>query len=418
MPVRSNLKDKLEDDVLDLSVMQLESIPVKEIAPLTKGTTLDLSNNLLTSVPDNFSILTHLIKLDLSKNQIVELPEYFGNLKSLRHLDLYSNQLERLPVSFAQLKNLKWLDLKNNPLVPALRQAAGPCITNSECTTCAKKVVSLLQSLQSQLEHKKKLWVLEEKKNMQRRLESEEAEKERARAEKKAAKGKRREESKMKDNEGKKMNKKCPNSSSNSDNASHFDTHQREGLTIQHLIDDHRRKKSSSNWCWTFMMTLLSIMFVLGASGASILWIYTEGNLSQKSIQKAIPIIRRDVESTFYFALNKSQTYGSYVANYISVAMGGGVDKLKWGWKEFLRRNDVLAQYVNLNLGPYFCSFKKSFYLKSQSCYNYLVHFMSNVLKSWVANLHKTVWSYLGQIVDFIMGKSKALVSFLDGSTK
>ncbi|CAB4064258.1 unnamed protein product [Lepeophtheirus salmonis] len=280
MPVRSNLKDKLEDDVLDLSVMQLESIPVKEIAPLTKGTTLDLSNNLLTSVPDNFSILTHLIKLDLSKNQIVELPEYFGNLKSLRHLDLYSNQ-----------------------------QAAGPCITNSECTTCAKKVVSLLQSLQSQLEHKKKLW------------------------------GKRREEMTM---------------------PVIFDTHQREGLTNQHLIDDHRGKKSSSNWCWTFMMTLLSIMFVLGASGASILWIYTEGNLSQKSIQKAIPIIRRDVESTFYFALNKSQTYGSYVANYISVAMGGGVDKLKWGWKEFLRRNDVLAQY---------------------SCYNYLVHFMSNVLK-------------------------------------
>ena len=69
-----------------------------------------------------------------------ELPEYFGQLKSLRHLDLYSNRLEKLPVSFASLKNLKWLDLKNNPLVPAVQQAAGPCITATDCAMCAKKV--------------------------------------------------------------------------------------------------------------------------------------------------------------------------------------------------------------------------------------------------------------------------------------
>ena len=89
---------------------------------------------------ENFPTLTHIIKLDLSKNQLQELPEYFGQMRNLRHLDLYSNQLERLPVSFAQLKNLKWLDLKNNPLVPALQQAAGPCITASDCAMCAKKV--------------------------------------------------------------------------------------------------------------------------------------------------------------------------------------------------------------------------------------------------------------------------------------
>lgn len=85
-------------------------------------------------------MLSHLVKLDLSKNQIYELPEYFGQLRHLRHLDLYSNQLERLPVSLAQLKNLKWLDLKHNPLVPALQQAAGPCITAADCSMCAKKV--------------------------------------------------------------------------------------------------------------------------------------------------------------------------------------------------------------------------------------------------------------------------------------
>ncbi len=89
---------------------------------------------------DTFPTLTHLVRLDLSKNRLEELPEYFGQLRNLRHLDLYSNQLERLPVSFAHLRNLKWLDLKNNPLVPALQQAAGACVTASDCALCAKKV--------------------------------------------------------------------------------------------------------------------------------------------------------------------------------------------------------------------------------------------------------------------------------------
>ena len=89
---------------------------------------------------DTFPTLTHIIRLDLGKNHLTELPEYFGQLRNLRHLDLYSNELTHLPVSFAQLKNLKWLDLKNNPLVPALQQAAGPCITTSDCALCAKKV--------------------------------------------------------------------------------------------------------------------------------------------------------------------------------------------------------------------------------------------------------------------------------------
>ena len=107
---------------------------------IPKGTQLDLSNNLLTWLPENFPTLTHLIHLDLSKNQLTELPEYFGQLKNLRHLDLYSNQLTRLPPSFSQLKSLKWLDLKNNRLHETLAKAAGPCITPSDCASSAKNV--------------------------------------------------------------------------------------------------------------------------------------------------------------------------------------------------------------------------------------------------------------------------------------
>merc|ERR1712156_986133 len=148
MPSKTNnLRDKLEDNELDLSLMQLTEVPVQEISEIPKGTQLDLSNNLLTWLPENFPTLTHLIHLDLSKNQLTELPEYFGQLKNLRHLDLYSNQLTRLPPSFSQLKSLKWLDLKNNRLHETLAKAAGPCITPSDCASSAKNVVALIKKI-------------------------------------------------------------------------------------------------------------------------------------------------------------------------------------------------------------------------------------------------------------------------------
>jgi len=96
------LRDKLDDDCLNLPLIQLDEVPIKEMAALTKGTFIDLLNYLLTFLPDTFPTLTHIVKVDLSKNQLSELPEYFGQLRSLRHLDLYSNQLQKLPISFTQ----------------------------------------------------------------------------------------------------------------------------------------------------------------------------------------------------------------------------------------------------------------------------------------------------------------------------
>jgi len=84
------LRDKLDDDCLDLPLIQLNEVPIKEMAALTKGTFIDLLNYLLTFLPDTFPTLTHIVKVDLSKNQLSELPEYFGQLRSLRHLDLPS----------------------------------------------------------------------------------------------------------------------------------------------------------------------------------------------------------------------------------------------------------------------------------------------------------------------------------------
>ena len=124
-------------------------------------------------------------------------------------------RLEKLPVSFAQLKHLKWLDLKDNPLCPALKQAAGDCITPNDCALCAKKVVALLQSMESQLQRERQRRMEEEMRGKREQERREEAEREKVgneendpqhivqvRQDKRAAKEKRREEARMKEVSG------------------------------------------------------------------------------------------------------------------------------------------------------------------------------------------------------------------------
>ncbi|XP_042303847.1 leucine-rich repeat-containing protein 59 [Sceloporus undulatus] len=150
-----NLKDKLEGNELDLSLCDLNEVPVKELAGLPKATILDLSCNNLTTLPSDFCSLTHLVKLDLSKNQLQQLPSDFGRLINLQHLDLLNNRLATLPVSFAQLKNLKWLDLKDNPLDPMLAKVAGDCLDEKQCKQAAIRVLQHMRAIQSELDRER-----------------------------------------------------------------------------------------------------------------------------------------------------------------------------------------------------------------------------------------------------------------------
>ncbi|XP_058987709.1 leucine-rich repeat-containing protein 59-like [Musca domestica] len=143
-----NVKDKVDDNVCDLSLCELKEVPVKEIASFKRVNVLDLSSNLLMSLGKNFIILTRLVKLDLSKNQIKFLPDDFGLLRNLRHLDLYDNQLEHLPLSFGDLTNLRYLDLKGNPLTPALAKIVGINMTMKDCQDSAKRTVKFMSDMQ------------------------------------------------------------------------------------------------------------------------------------------------------------------------------------------------------------------------------------------------------------------------------
>ncbi|KAF7274080.1 hypothetical protein GWI33_013240 [Rhynchophorus ferrugineus] len=149
--VKINVKERYTDGEIDLSMSDLDEVPVKEIALLKKTVSLDLSNNRLINLPINFSTLTNLTKLDLSKNEITELPEDFGALSKLTYLDLYRNKLQHLPLSFGQLTGLKFLDLKDNPLVPAIAKVAGPCLDTKGCHQCAKDIVTFYKRLQSEV---------------------------------------------------------------------------------------------------------------------------------------------------------------------------------------------------------------------------------------------------------------------------
>lgn len=150
-----DVKNRLKDETLDLSLCDLKEVPVREIATIKKAMHLDLSSNLLTSLPMNFVDLKQIVKLDLSRNMLTEIPVNFGELRQLKHLDLYGNQISRLPLSLSELKNLRWLDLKENPLTLAVASVAGPCSNSSECQTCARNIVAYLSRVKLTIEEEK-----------------------------------------------------------------------------------------------------------------------------------------------------------------------------------------------------------------------------------------------------------------------
>ncbi|XP_050075263.1 leucine-rich repeat-containing protein 59 [Anopheles maculipalpis] len=143
-----NVRDRLVDNVLDLSLMNIAKVPVQEIKPLRRATVLDLSNNRITIIESNFTDLTQLTQIDLSKNRITSICDDFGLLTNLRRLDLYKNQITKLPLTFGRLKNLKYLDLKENPLNPTFKKLIGTCSDTSDCLAAASRAVDFMKQVE------------------------------------------------------------------------------------------------------------------------------------------------------------------------------------------------------------------------------------------------------------------------------
>mmetsp|Transcript_307 Transcript_307/g.1232 ORF Transcript_307/g.1232 Transcript_307/m.1232 type:complete len:361 (-) Transcript_307:100-1182(-) len=129
-----------EWEELDLSFCNLREVPVEAVCHLqdkitslylgnnllTKfppevanclGSTLkkiDLSDNLLTALPDQFDKLKVLSWLRLSNNRFTEFPYPVYSMRKLRRLVLSGNQIEMITENISFLDGLKVLNLGNN----------------------------------------------------------------------------------------------------------------------------------------------------------------------------------------------------------------------------------------------------------------------------------------------------------------
>ncbi|MBU2613001.1 leucine-rich repeat domain-containing protein, partial [Patescibacteria group bacterium] len=91
--------------------------PPQEQPKPTSGTTLDLSDRGLTSIPSDVFSRTDLEHLDLSGNRLTGAPQAeIRHLQNLKTLDLSGNQLTGLPAELGQLRKLETLNVSNNQL--------------------------------------------------------------------------------------------------------------------------------------------------------------------------------------------------------------------------------------------------------------------------------------------------------------
>ena len=89
-------------------------LTIETLFTLPSLTSLNLSQNKLTSLPDNISGLKNLKVLNLSQNELTSLPGTIPSMSQLQILNLSQNKLTSLPSQVKVLKNLVILNLKDS----------------------------------------------------------------------------------------------------------------------------------------------------------------------------------------------------------------------------------------------------------------------------------------------------------------
>lgn len=82
---------------------------------ITSLTTLALSRNSISDLPQPLSNLVNLMKLDLSHNSITSIPGWFSSLNNLNEVDLRSNKLIKIHPAFGSSITMRRLYLEDNP---------------------------------------------------------------------------------------------------------------------------------------------------------------------------------------------------------------------------------------------------------------------------------------------------------------
>ena len=93
----------------------LKNIPAEDgIARLTGLQTLDLGNNLLSSLPSGLFKLTALKKLYVDQNRVASIPAGIDRLNGLVEVQLGRNKLSRIPSTIGRLTAMATLGLSHN----------------------------------------------------------------------------------------------------------------------------------------------------------------------------------------------------------------------------------------------------------------------------------------------------------------
>ncbi|PKM60716.1 MAG: hypothetical protein CVU99_06745 [Firmicutes bacterium HGW-Firmicutes-4] len=104
------------DYVTNLAAAGKGITTIEGIGQLKNLTTLDLSNNNISSLPDELGSLTKLTGLNLSSNNINTVPDAFYLLTELTNLNMAGNSLTGLSDKIGYLVKLKTLNLNGNAL--------------------------------------------------------------------------------------------------------------------------------------------------------------------------------------------------------------------------------------------------------------------------------------------------------------
>lgn len=107
------LKNRFKNGQFNLRSLKLIILPMGALIALNPFD-LDLGDNDISELPDNFGQLTNLEKLSLVQNELSELPDTFGQLTSLELLFLDKNKFTKVPYILKKLKKLNRIHLSNN----------------------------------------------------------------------------------------------------------------------------------------------------------------------------------------------------------------------------------------------------------------------------------------------------------------
>ncbi|XP_076956368.1 plant intracellular Ras-group-related LRR protein 6-like [Bidens hawaiensis] len=104
-------------EVVDLSAMSLDTLPISSNYNLAIIHVLDISNNNLQVIPESLAArLLNMVVLDVHSNQLKTLPNSIGCLSKLKTLNVSGNHLESLPKTIENCRALEDLNANFNQL--------------------------------------------------------------------------------------------------------------------------------------------------------------------------------------------------------------------------------------------------------------------------------------------------------------